>query len=184
MTLSLWRFRAALLTLPAGSIAGQRYNSVRCPLAWFLLTETGESHWVDNVCYSSERGVQPQQCLPLWARVFVKLVDATDVRDDQTGLSREVALRLLAQAEAEVAQRELPQWSSQSCCVGLECSGTPCQQRGLYQVHAFLGDTSGPASFIEVNGLLCNQCYERVTIPPRAWWQHLSDERLLAFVGR
>jgi hypothetical protein len=186
--ISLWKFRSYLKQLPEGSTAGLRHNAMHCPLACFLLHETQRQHWVTTHFYFS--APEALDHLPLWGDLFVQLIDGEPGRsvDADAPFSSDVscadALACLAQAEYEAAQHLLPRWSSRSRCVGIMSDGRPCEERGLYHLHAFLGDTlTGPATFYEVNGLVCETCFARIVIPPRSWWQHVEDERLLAFLG-
>lgn len=183
-----WRLRRYLEQLPEGSIAGQRQFSTHCPLACWLQQETNaeDEHVITREMYAllnkeQESGLLRYRPLPLWASLFVAVIDSVEHTPD---VSRLAALEALDQAEYEVTQRLLPQWSSRSRCVGMTPAGRPCHEQGIYQLHAFLGDRlTDPATFYEINGLVCETCFARIVIPPRSWWQQVEDERLLAFIG-
>jgi len=72
--LALDEFKAWLKTLPLTYEVGWACSSEQCPLAHYLHETTGdwyEVHVLNYQCYD-----RPREPLPLWAKVFVDILDS------------------------------------------------------------------------------------------------------------
>lgn len=105
---SLARFYLHLVSLPEAHYAGICESSTNCPVAYWLMCETGE--WihvrVSPRSYSTTR--YGMDIVPLWVTLFVAFVDARRWRNGRY-MSREECLYALEYVERELSRRLLPE---------------------------------------------------------------------------